>query len=241
VIGGKRTALIVVASATVLCACGTTPTTNSDPPRSTSSTLARGDATLVGTRASEAAQHRLTELVLRAQAIYARETNGARVHSDLRLMAGDEVLLNDLAGGDPVAGQAEAQYKMMSNAIDHITRVSVIRGSRVLVNAVWNHNGSFVVAPLVRPLYYHGRSLGTLLVSVQDVVGYVKLIHALTGAWAVVRGSSGQARTSLPAAADVSLPRSGLSTIAGRLYAVSSFTVGGWQAEALTVWILVPV
>ena len=132
-----------------------------------------------------------------ARRIYANEVAGGRAHFDLQLVASDHALLADLARGDLAAAQSDAYRQMTGNAYYHITRVSVTRGGRALVNAVWNSNGSFVVAPLSQSLYRGGRSLGTLLVSIQDVVGYVKLIHAFTGAYAVVRGSSGQVRTSL--------------------------------------------
>jgi hypothetical protein len=177
-----------------------------------------------------------------ARHTYANEVNGGRVHSDLQLVASDPVLLNDLVSGDVTAAQAEAQYKMMNNAILHITRIGVVRGGHLVVNAVWNQNGSFVVAPRGQTLYVHGHNLGTLLVSVQDVIGYVKLIHVFTGAYAVVRGSSGQVRASvsLPAAAHVNLPSSGSVTISGHRYGVGSFKTSGWGGEALTVWVLVP-
>lgn len=181
---------------------------------------------------------KITGAVAVARHIYANEVSGGRAHFDLQLVASNRALLGDLARGDLAAAQSNAYRQMTGNAYYHITRVSVLRGGRALVNAVWNSNGSFVVAPLSRPLYLGGRTLGTLLVSIQDVVGYVKLIHAFTGAYAVVRGSSGQVRTSLGAAAYVHLPSSGRVTIAGRRYAVGSFALVGWGGEALTVWVL---
>jgi hypothetical protein len=192
-----------------------------------------------GVAAASSLQHVLAV----ARHTYANEVNGGRVHADLQLVSSDPVLLNDLASGDMAAAQAEAQYKMMSNAIDHITRIGVLRGGHLVVNAVWNHNGSFVVAPRGQTLYAHGRNLGTLLVSVQDVIGYVKLLHVFTGAYAVVRGSSGQVRASvsLPAAANLKLPSSGSVTIGGHRYRVGSFQTSGWGGEALTVWVLLPV
>jgi hypothetical protein len=119
-----------------------------------------------------------------------------------------------------------------------VTRISVIRGSRVLVNATVNSDGVFVVAPGTRILRSHGRLLGTLLVSIQDVTGFVKLVHDLTGAEVLVLGASGHVRTSLGAAARVRLPVSGQVTIAGRRYFVRSFREIGWGNEPLTVWIL---
>ena len=86
-----------------------------------------------------------------------------------------------------------------------------------------------------------GRALGTLLVSLQDVTGFVKLVHRRTGAEVLVRGASGHVRTSLAAAASVRLPMSGRVTIAGRGYFVRSFIEIGWGKEPLTVWILAAV
>ena len=84
----------------------------------------------------------------------------------------------------------------------------------------------------------HGRALGTLLVSLQDVTGFVKLVHRRTGAEVLVRGASGHVRTSLSAAASMRLPTSGRVTITGRSYLVRSFGEIGWANELLTVWIL---
>jgi hypothetical protein len=175
-----------------------------------------------------------------AKHVYGNEINGGRVHRDLQLVAEDQALLADLSSGALGAAQAEAYRRMTSNPKEHITRVSVTRGRRTLVNAVWNGNGSFVVAPLRQPLDSGGREIGTLLVSVQDVVGYVRLVHLYTGAQVVVRGSSGQVRASLATAVHAPLPSSGYATIGGRRYAVRSFRVSGWGGELLTVWVLEP-
>jgi hypothetical protein len=175
-----------------------------------------------------------------AKHLYANEINGGRVHYDLRFVASNQVLLNDLSQGDLASAQAEAYSQMTGNPVRHITRVSVISGRRTLVNAVWNGNGTFVVAPLEQTLDFHGRRLGTLFVAVQDVVGYVKLIHKYTGAQAVVRGGSGQVRSSLAAAGHVELPSSGSVTIAGTKYLVGSFHLAGWAKEPLTTWVLEP-
>ena len=191
-------------------------------------------------RRAAVAAPRIAHAVAVAQLLYANEVDGGRVHTDLRLIAGDQAFLGDLASGNLEGAQTEALRVMTTEGARHITRVSVVDGARVLVNAVLNYNGAFVVAPLEQQLNLHGRSLGTLLVSVQDVVGYIKLIHVDTGAYALVRGSSGQMRTTLPAAARVALPSAGSVTIAGRSYRARSFRARGWKAEALTVWVLVP-
>jgi hypothetical protein len=177
-------------------------------------------------------------VVTGAEHIYGNEINGHRASSDLAFVAGNQTLLAQLYRGELAAAQAYAQRLMTGNPILHITRIGVIAGGRALINTVWNSNGTFVVAPVTRLLRYHGRTLGTLAVCVQDVVGFVKLIARDLHAFSVVRGSSGQVRTSLPAAASVKLPDSGSATIAGVQYEVGSFHLGGWGGETLTVWVL---
>jgi hypothetical protein len=233
----KQTAAVLVPLVALVPACGASSSTGTRTARATAQAAASTDPA-AGRLGVAHASAGLAGAVAVAKHTYANEINGSRVHSDVRLVAGDQTLLNDLSRGDLAGAQAEAWSTMVNNRGQHITRISVVNGSHVLVNAVWNGNGSFVVAPLARPLYLNGRNLGTLLVSVQDVVGYVKLVHVFSGAQSVVRGSSGQLRTSLPAAARVTLPSSGQVTIAGRRYRVGSFHARGWGTEALTVWVL---
>jgi hypothetical protein len=175
-----------------------------------------------------------------AKSSYHSETKGRVLLQQLGRIARDGILLNALSRGDVGSAQAEAdaQLRNPGNHFAHVTRISVVRGSRVLVNATVNSDGVFVVAPGSRVLRSHGRLLGTLLVSIQDVTGYVKVVHDLTGADVVARGASGHVRTSRGAPTRGRLPPSGRVTIAGRRYAVRSFRELGWGDEPLTIWIL---
>jgi hypothetical protein len=183
---------------------------------------------------------RIDGIVAVAKGSYHSETKGRQLLKQLGRIARDSILLNALSRGDVAGAQAEADAQLRSpvNHFAHVTRISVIRGSRVLVNATVNSDGVFVVAPGSRVLRLHGRPLGTLLVSIQDVTGYVKLVHDLTGADVVARGASGHVRTSRGAPTGARLPPSGHVTIAGRRYSVRSFRETGWGNEPLTVWIL---
>jgi hypothetical protein len=226
VTSGTRSAVfLVVGSLTaLLCACGGSG----------------GDPDAVGSRAS-ASIPPLHHALATARHVYANEVRGGRVHHDWRLVASDTALLEALSRGEFAAAQAEARAVMTGNRTLHFTRITVISGGRAVVNAVWNANGTFVVAPLGRGIAFHGRPLGTLLVSVQDVVGFVKLAHKFTGAQIVVRGSSGQLRASSTALAGPALPRSGPVRIAGHRYETASFQARGWPGETLMVYVLEPV
>jgi hypothetical protein len=183
---------------------------------------------------------RIDGFVIAAKVTYNNETKGAKLFEQLGRIARDGILLDALSRGDLASAQAEADAQLHSpvNHLAHVTRISVIRGSRVLVNATVNSDGVYVVAPGTRALRSHGRLLGTLLVSLQDVTGFVKLVHRLTGAEVLVRGASGHVRTSLGAAVSVRLPMSGYVRIAEHGYFVRSFREIGWGNEPLTVWIL---
>ena len=175
-----------------------------------------------------------------AKGSYHSEIKGRKLLQQLSRIARDRILLNALSRGDVAGAQTEADAQLRSpvNHFAHVTRISVVRGSRVLVNATVNSDGVFVVAPGSRVLRLHGRPLGTLLVSIQDVTGYVKLVHDLTGADVVARGASGHVRTSRGAPTGARLPPSGHVTIAARRYSVRSFHELGWGNEPLTIWIL---
>jgi hypothetical protein len=191
--------------------------------------------------ANASARSGLAAAVLAAQRAYTRETKGSKLRHETLRIGADTTLLGALARGDVAGARAEAQAQLLSpaNHFAHVTRISVVRGARVLVNATLNSDGTYVVAPARRELTRRGRRVGMLLVSIQDVTGFVKLVHRRTGAEVVVRGGSGQVRASLSAAARARLPRTGEVAVAGRNYLVRSFAELGWGGEPLTVWVLV--
>jgi hypothetical protein len=76
-------------------------------------------------------------------------------------------------------------------------------------------------------------------VSIQDVIGFLRLVHLYDGGDAVVRGSRGQVRSSL-AGVPGRLASSGCVSIAGRRYAVDAFAQRGFASEGLTIWVLAP-
>jgi hypothetical protein len=116
-------------------------------------------------------------------------------------------------------------------------RIRVMRGSRVLVDA---NPTSFDVAGIETALPggpLHGERVR---ITLQDVIGFNKLVHRLIHAEAVVRSSGGQMRTTLPAAARVQLPARGCVRFGARSYAVASFGRLSFTDERLSIWILTP-
>jgi hypothetical protein len=228
--------LALCAFALALGACGSLHSVQDPDARADALSLARAPVSA----SAASARSRLAATVRAARSAYNREARGSKLRHETARIAADAILLGALARGDVAGARAEAQAQLLSpaNHFTHVTRISVVRGARVLVNATLNSDGVYVVAPVRRDLALHGRRVGTLLVSIQDVTGFVKLVHRRTGAEVVVRGGSGQVRASLSAAARAQLPPSGEVRIAGRNYLVRSFGELGWGGEPLAVWVL---
>jgi hypothetical protein len=163
-----------------------------------------------------------------ARRIYHQEAGGAGGHAAVKRIARDRALLAALVGHHPAALRAAA-LRQLFNPGKHVVRLSVARGARTLTDV----GGAFVVAPA--RLEVRG---DVIEASMQDVVGYVKLVHRLTGEQVVVRGVPGHVESSLAGAAHASLPAAGDATIAGRTYVVRSFHETGFDGEPLSVWVL---
>jgi hypothetical protein len=166
-----------------------------------------------------------------ATARYLLEARGHAVHADLRRIARDPILLAALAAHDLRRARAEAERQL----VNHVVRIRVLRGSRVLLDA---NSLSFDVAGSSIAL----RSLGRLEITVQDIIGYVKLVRKLDAAEVIVHGAGGHVHTSprAAAAARLTLPRSGCARVGGRLYAVRTLDEVGFAGEALTISVLTP-
>ena len=218
--------------AVVLVGCGSSLATA--PPPRTASTPAAGT---VKRSPVAAARPRsvIDRLAVVARRRYSEEVNGAAVHKQLRRVAADPALLRALRSGNLAALRAEVRLQDATPHA-HISRLRVVRGSRVLADA----GVVFVVAPSVKALHdARGRYLGTLQLSIQDVIGYVKYMHRNVHVDVVVRGrGAAHMRTSLPAAAGVRLTSSGTAMVAGHRYLVRSFSEPGLAGETLRIWIL---
>lgn len=171
-----------------------------------------------------------------AQRQYSLEIHGGAAFAALHLVGRDRTLLRLLRSGNVNATRAYVQREFAAVWYHrHVSRMRIMRGSRVVVEA----GVPFVVAPVQMTLRGPGgQDLGTLQVSIQDEIGFVRLIHRHHPVDVVVRGQRGQVETSLPAAARVRLPANGAVTIAGQRFHVRSFREMAWNHEPVTVSIL---
>jgi hypothetical protein len=221
-------AIVLLGVAIGLSACG-----KSSSARQPSSSVG---AVAIGGCPSPAAARRARSTLRNAKLRYRVESRGAVIHADLRYIAHDRTLLNALRDGNLAAARAEVHRLQHSQIVKHVTRIRVLQGQRVLIDG-WPT--SFDVAGSERELPgRQGYSLGRLQITIQDIIGFIKLERRREAAEVLVRGAGGQVRTLLPAAKTVPLPRFGCAQIGGLRYVVSSFQEMGFTGVPLTIWLL---
>jgi hypothetical protein len=160
------------------------------------------------------------------------ESRGTVIHADLRRIARDRTLAATLAAGRLRSALTAADRQL----VRHVVQIRVLAGSRVLLDA---NSSSFDVGGSRLSLRGpRGVILGQLQITVQDMIGFIKLVHKLDAADVVVRDAAGHARSSLPAALNVALPSSGCTRVGARTFVVSSFSTTSFTGVPLTVWLL---
>lgn len=184
-----------------------------------------------------ASKSRIDQLTVVARKRWATERYGSATHQLLRNVAADPGLRRAAGSGNEATLRTYVRARFARVWYhEHVSRMRILRGSNVVVDA----GVPFVVGPSSRPLLdQHGKKRGTLEVSIQDVIGFVRYMHRNYPVDVVARGvGKAHVRTSLPAALRVKLPDSGSATIAGRRYQVRSFTQKALRNEHVKVWIL---
>jgi hypothetical protein len=182
---------------------------------------------------SVSAPARLASDVSHAEGRFNLEVAGAAAHAQLTRIAQDGTLLSALRAGRFAAALTEADRQLTQ----HVVRIRVSRGSRLLVDA--NPSSFSVAGPALELRQHDGSALGQLRITIQDVLGFVKLVHKFTHAELLVRGRRGAVVTSLPALSQISLPASGCVTAGGKSYLIRSFGQRSFTGDPVTVWVLV--
>jgi hypothetical protein len=220
-----RIAFVVLAGAAIGVVALTTSSSTPTPSRAIAALVATACPTPHAAARADAA-------LRAAEARYRLEERGATIHTDLRQIAHDKSLIGALGSGNIAAALAAANRQL----VRHVVQIRVLSGERVLLDA---NPTSFDVAGSALELHAaNGRSLGRLQITVQDLIGFIKLVRKLDHANVVVHGAAGQMKTSLPAAAHIPLPRSGCTQFGARRYVVRSFQAVSFVGEPLTISVL---
>jgi hypothetical protein len=188
-------------------------------------------------RPAAVANTSIDHLTTVAKARYVQEVRGGEAHATLHRVARDPALLAALRSGSQTRLRSYVKSQYMPVWYHwHVSRLRIMRGSQVLVDA----GVPFCVAASQTALRdARGRPLATLQVSIQDEIGFVRFMHRNYPVDVVVRGQgAAHVRTSLPAAANAHLPDAGTTTVAGVRYQVRSFKQMALANEPVKVWIL---
>jgi hypothetical protein len=150
----------------------------------------------------------------------------------------DPRLLRLLSSGNTAAvrGFVAREYKRVWYHW-HVSYMTITRGSQTVTSI----GVPFVMpGPKMTLRGPGGRALGTLQISMQDEIGFVRLMRRMHPSVQVVIRGRGPAhlRTSLHSAAFAKLPSRGTAAIGGRHYLVRSFHEVAWGGEPVTIWIL---
>ncbi len=112
-----------------------------------------------------------------AKDIYDGENVGPEVHADAARITSATDLSTAVANNDQTAVQA-AVTRIVFTPHWHIVRLRVLSSSGRLLADV---GGPYVIAPVTGQITSHGTVVGTYVMSVQDDVGYEKLVNRFTG------------------------------------------------------------
>jgi hypothetical protein len=171
-----------------------------------------------------------------AERIYASEVRSSETDSDKRQIENDAPLLNAMASGEHAAIAAAVHTLVYSHT--HIVRLRVSRGSELLDD----EGGPYILAPIAGRLRLHGKEVGHFVFSVQDDLGYVKLVTRFIGAPLILRTDSGNVPVEglvTPGPADV--PDHGPVDYRGTSYEAYSFKAAAYPSGRLRVSLLLPI
>jgi hypothetical protein len=163
-----------------------------------------------------------------ARRIYAGELDGTETRLDVARVTSYQPLLDALATGETAAVRA-AVHALVYKPHWHIVRLRVIARGRVLADV----GGPHVLAPVRGTLRAHGHALASYVMSVQDDLGYVKLVTRFIGAPVDIYSHGAFVMGTLSPAppADAAAVSAGGNRYAASALAVHAFPAGPLQAS----------
>jgi hypothetical protein len=206
------------------CSSGASTTTTTPPPVATAACGTHGPEELAKTAG------------VVAQRIYAGELRSSETSSDKRQIESYGPLLSAVESGDHAAIGAAVHTLVYSHT--HIVRLRVDRGSELVSDI----GGPYILAPVTGTLRSHGRTIGHFVFSVQDDLGYVKLVARFIGVPLILRTASGQVPIEgLLSPGPATIPDRGPVRYHGTTYQAYSFLAGAYPSGRLRVSLLLGV
>jgi hypothetical protein len=173
-----------------------------------------------------------------ARRIYANELASSEVFADRRQVESFGPLLSALALRHPSPAHVREAVTSLVFSHTHVVRLRVTQGGAVLADV----GGPHILAPVSGELRFHGRTVGRYALSVQDDLGYVKLVSRFIGVRLVLReGARTIAGVGALAPWPSSLPAHGPVSYRGARYEAYSFDARSFPGGPLRISLLVPV
>jgi hypothetical protein len=183
---------------------------------------------LCGSSPQDTVVHTLAHI---ASLIYAGEA-GARTLPQVRRVQQDQALLHAVAARDPAATKTAVEALLT----EHIVRLRAYAGGSLLTDV----GGPFVLAPVSAPLRLQGRTIGSVVLSIQDDEGYLRLTRRLAGLRVLMYMNSQLVKNSLgPSPGTV--PASGPYEYRGHSFRVFTVNARAFPSGPLTIRVLIPM
>jgi hypothetical protein len=171
-----------------------------------------------------------------AQRIYGVEMQSAATERDKRQIETYAPLLRAVQSGDRTALDSAVHSLVYSHT--HIVRLRISRAGKLLSDI----GGPYIIAPVSGRLRAHGRTLANYVFSVQDDLGYAKLVKRFIGAPLVLRTASGQVPIpELLSPGPASIPDRGPVEYHGATYEAYSFNARAYPSGRLRVSLMLPL
>jgi hypothetical protein len=177
-------------------------------------------------------QDTLVNTVKQAAALIYAEEIGPRATVQVVRVQHDRALLRAVARRDP--GATRLAVDALLN--QHVVRLRVLAGGRLLADV----GGPYVLGPRRATLRLGGRTIGTIVLSIQDDLGYLLLAHRLAGLQVVIYRGGRIVMNSLgphPPAA----PRGGSLRYRGRRYRVFTVDATAFPSGPLRISVFMPI
>jgi hypothetical protein len=166
-----------------------------------------------------------------AHLIYEGEA-GKRTLPQIRRVQGDAALLSAVAARNPKATRKAVEALLHH----HLVRLRIEAGGRLLED----DGGPYVLAPVSAPLRLHGRTIGTLTLSIQDDEGYKRLAARLAGLDVLMYMGPRLVKSTIGFSPGT-VPTSGPFTFHGKSYRAYTFYGDAFPSGPLRITDLIPV
>jgi hypothetical protein len=183
----------------------------------------------------QTAQDALVKTLSRvASLIYAGE-GGVHALEQVHRAQRDPALLQAVADRNPAATRKEVVHLVFDHT--HIVRLRVSASGGQLLSDV---GGPYVLAPVGGTLRLHGKPIGSLVLSIQDDEGYLRLAKRLVGLDVLMRMGSALVKNSLGSNPGT-VPASGLYNYRGHTFRVFTLHARSFPSGPLKISVLIPI